>query len=97
MMRQFEDLWKTAAGDGALSPMGAVRPEIESEALMDAWFRERQDNIESQLRLNEASRLLRELMDLELIPEWLRGRTECLLWATQAGDEPGQELSDDED
>src|SRR5437588_11804787 len=84
MMGRFENLWESAAGDGALSPVGVARPDCEFDALMDAWFRERQDSIECRLYLEEARRLLREIMDVEIVPPRLRRRAKHLLLAIRA-------------
>ena len=78
MMSRFENLWESAAGDGAWSPVGVARPECEFDALMDAWFRERQDSIECRLYLDEAGRLLREIL----------GEDRCLAAAPAAGEAP---------
>src|SRR4051794_23536959 len=60
MRSRIENLWKSAAGDGALTPVGVARPESDFDDLMDAWSRERQTSIECRLAMEEAGRLLRE-------------------------------------
>jgi len=50
---------------------------------MDAWFHERQDSIECRLQLDEARRLLRQLMDVDTIPQQLKRKTKHLLRATR--------------
>jgi hypothetical protein len=84
MMGRFENLWETAAGDGALTPVGVARPECEFDALMDAWFRERQDCIECRLHLDEARRLLRSIVVEDQVPPRLRRRAKHLLSAIRA-------------
>jgi len=84
MIDRLENLWKTAAGDGASIPVGMSRPDCEFDALLDAWFRERQDSIECRLYLDEAGRLLRELLDTETMPAQLRRRGRTLLRAIRA-------------
>jgi len=84
MTGRFDNLWESAAGDGALSPVGVARPECEFDALMDAWFRERQDCIECRLYLDEAGRLLRKVLDEETVPLRLRRRAKHLLLAIRA-------------
>jgi|ERR1700757_3544365 hypothetical protein len=84
MISRFEDLWESAAGDGALSPVGVARPECEFDALMDAWFRERQDCIECRLYLDEAGRLLRMILGEEAVPPRLRRRAKHLLLAIRS-------------
>jgi len=84
MISRFEDLWESAAGDGALSPVGVARPDCEFDALMDAWLQERQDCIECRLYLAEAGRLLRKILDEEAVPQRLRRRARNLLQAIRS-------------
>jgi len=84
MISRFENLWETASGDGASTPVGVARPECEFDALMDAWFRERQDSIEWRLYLDEAGRLLRRILEEEQVPHRLRRRVRELLLAIRA-------------
>ncbi len=81
MMGRFESIWESAAGDGALSPVGLARPDSEFDALMDAWFKERQDCIESRLYLDEAGRLLRQIVGKDQVPPRLRRQVRELLRA----------------
>ena len=83
-MDRLESLWETSASDGASTPVGMARPECDFDALMDAWFRERQDCIESRLYLDEAGRLLREVLQGENVPLRLRRRVKHLLLAIRA-------------
>jgi hypothetical protein len=80
----FEDLWESG-DDGAFSPIGATRPQGgEVDALMDAWLKERHVSIESRLYLEQAGRLIREMMDVDKVPPDLRKRAKCLLRAVRA-------------
>jgi hypothetical protein len=97
MLSRFDNLWESAAGDGALTPVGVARPECEFDALMDAWFRERQDSIECRLYLDEAGRLLREIIGEERVPVRLRRRAKHMLLAIRASRESEQGPSPGED
>jgi len=81
MMSRFENLWESAAGDGAWSPVGFARPECEFDDLMRAWLRERQDCIEHRLYLDDAGRLLREILSEVDVSHPLRRRVRQLLQA----------------
>ena len=97
MTNRFENLWESAAGDGALSPVGIARPECEIDALMDAWLRERQDGIECRLYLEEAGRLLKRIVCEERMPRHLRQRVKHLLLAIRAIREAERATPADED
>ncbi len=64
MNYRFEDLWSSAAKDGASCPIGYMTnpagsdSSAELDLLMDAWFRERSGRIECSLVLDRARRLL---------------------------------------
>jgi len=79
MRSRIENLWKSAAGDGALTPVGVARPESDFDDLMDAWSRERQTSIECRLAMEEAGRLLREILDEARLPAHLRRRVKGLV------------------
>jgi hypothetical protein len=72
----FEELWKTAADDGAACLAGVYLPRVdegEVERLLDAWYRERTDRIECALMLDQARRLLTDLLaDEEISPRHRR-------------------------
>jgi len=87
MKSLIENLCKSAAGDGALTPVGAYHSNSELDALMDAWSRERQTSIECLLALEEAGRLLRELMDEDGVPLRIRRRAKRLVRAIRASRE----------
>jgi len=65
MIKRFEDLWTSAATDGASSPVGLATPPpdvAESQDLMEAWYKERQESIENKLYLDLACQLLRRIL-----------------------------------
>lgn len=65
MNGRFEDLWSTAADDGAACLSGIVTGRgggVEVDELLDAWYRERTDRIECSLVLEQARRLLAGLL-----------------------------------
>jgi len=97
MRGRFDNLWETAAGDGAVTPVGIARPECDFDALMDAWSRERQDCIECRLYLDEAARLFRKILDEEAVPPRLRRRAKHLLLAIRAVRKAEGGVATDED
>ena len=73
MNSRFDDLWASAADDGASCPVGvyAARNEADDEVdqLMNAWLQERTDRIEGALILDQVQRLIIEMLaDGELRP-----------------------------
>jgi hypothetical protein len=68
MNNRFDDLWVTAADDGASAPIGvyparaAAEADAEADQLIDAWFRERTGRIECSLVLDEARRMIVRLL-----------------------------------
>jgi threonine dehydrogenase-like Zn-dependent dehydrogenase len=64
---RFDDLWASAADDGASALVGIYSSRSERdeeiEQLMKAWLRERSVRIESSLVLDQAFRLLVDLLD----------------------------------
>jgi len=66
MISRFDDLWASAADDGASALVGVFsnRSETDDEVqhLMNAWLRERTDRIESSLVLDQAQRLIVDLL-----------------------------------
>jgi len=97
MKRRFENVCDWAAGDGAVTPIGVGRPESDSDALMDAWYRERQDNIEYRLYLDQARRLLRRLGELDEVPAHLRRQVRLLLQGIRAFAEAEERRSVDDE
>ncbi len=94
---RFDDLWSSAAHDGASCPVGlsATRTDLSAEVdhLMDAWFHERTDRIECSLILDQAGRLLSALLaDGPVSPK--KRREACRVIRAirrQLRDEPGGE------
>ena len=75
MNSRFDDIWDSAAGDGASCPVGlsanrvGADADAEIEHLMDAWLRERTGRIECALALDQALRLIAGLLaDGEVSP-----------------------------
>ncbi len=65
MIKRFEELWDSAASDGASASIGLPTPfpaSDESQDLMEAWFKERQESIENELYLDLACQLLRRIL-----------------------------------
>jgi len=68
MTNRFEDLWATAADDGAACPCGVESPrsdDVEREELgllMNAWHIERAGHIECALALEQAGRMIALLL-----------------------------------
>jgi hypothetical protein len=66
MNSRFDDLWASAADDGASCPLGvsAARNGVDTEVdqLLDAWLRERTERIECSLVLDQAYRLVAGLL-----------------------------------
>jgi len=63
MTSRFEDLWTSAAGDGASAPVGldstrTVDDGAEVDQLMNAWLSERTERIECSLVLGRAQRMI---------------------------------------
>lgn len=67
---RFDNLWSSAANDGASCPIGVsgdrssrnADSEVEVDQLLDAWFHERTDRIECSLILEQARKLLSDLL-----------------------------------
>jgi len=97
MINRFENPWASAAGDGAWSPVGFARPECEFDELMRAWLRERQDCIENRLYLDDAGRLLREILSEAYLSQPLRRRVRHFLQAIRETHSCDQDSSCDRD
>ena len=95
---RFDDLWATAAHDGASCPIGLSgnRPgrnlSSEVDELMDAWFHERTARIECSLILDQAGKLLSKLLAEETVTPKKRREMCRILRALrkQLRDEPGE-------
>jgi len=99
MLNRFENPWESAAGDGALTPVGVARPagEFEAEALMEAWRRERHESIEYRLYLDDAGRFLRLILSEDMVPKRLRRRAKSLLQGISSVHESANRTMADED
>ncbi len=66
MKNRFDDLWISAASDGASCPVHAVAAGHDAgedvDLLMDAWYSERAVRIESSLLLEQALRVIANLL-----------------------------------
>ncbi len=64
MMSRFEDLWRSAADDGASHPLVPVacRNEEELDEILDAWSRERGHSIEYEMLLGQSRKLIARLL-----------------------------------
>ena len=66
MNRRFEDLYASAADDGASCPIGVSDHHANScddlDLLLEAWSRERARRIEGSLLLEEARRIIARLI-----------------------------------
>ncbi len=75
MTNRFEDLWATAASDGAVCPCGVGSPRVDADdreeldLLMNAWHTERAGHIECALALQQAGRMIALLLaDADVSP-----------------------------
>jgi len=65
MNKRFEDLWQFIPTDGASTPISVAASTsdvAESQELLEAWFKERQENIENKLYLDLACQLLSRIL-----------------------------------
>ena len=76
MPKRFEDLWLDSADDGASSPIGIdlARPWAEVEDLLTAWSRERGQCIEMGMMLEQARRLILQMLSAETLPKEITRR-----------------------
>lgn len=79
----LEDLWKTAASDGASCPVGpsVSRTGAELDQIMEAWFLERSRSIESSLLLDQSRKLLERVLAGGPISANERRKARCLIRA----------------
>ena len=86
MNRRFEDLWTRAADDGASCPVGvkAGYSDIEVDELLDAWYSERAQRIESVLMLDQARRLIAGLLAEGVVPAGKERQARHLIRAIRA-------------
>jgi len=61
---RLEDLWSSAANDGASTPMGpsTVSSDAEVDELLDAWFLERHKCIEFEMLLKQSRKIIAWLL-----------------------------------
>jgi hypothetical protein len=65
MINRLEDLWSSAAADGASAPLGPLRPHDDSDIdeLLDAWFAERKTTIEFEMLLGQSRRMIAHALE----------------------------------
>jgi hypothetical protein len=61
---RLEDLWKSAAHDGASTPLGplTVPTEAEIDEILGAWFLERHKSIEFEMLLRQSRKVIAWLL-----------------------------------
>jgi len=61
---RLEDLWKSAADDGASAPLGpqTLPTDAEIDELLDAWFLERHKSIEFEMLLKQSRKVIAWLL-----------------------------------
>jgi len=61
---RFEDLWQSAADDGASTPLGpsTVPTEAEVDELLGAWYLERHKSIEFEMLLRQSRKVIAWLL-----------------------------------
>jgi len=81
MNSRFDELIATAADDGASAPSGLFtsRNRADVDQLMQAWFIERQNNIECSLILDQASRFVSCVLNDGEVTETTRRKGRHLL------------------
>lgn len=86
MISHFENLLIKTANDGASACVGNApsRDNSDLDHLLDAWYRERQDRLETGLFLDEARRLLKQIMAEGVVTSANRRKATRLLLAIQA-------------
>jgi len=88
MSHRFEELWQTAAHDGAFAPVGVSRPPVtvDHSEVLNAWFAERQQTIELRLYLEQARSLLAQILADGALSRENRRRARLLLLAIRAAE-----------
>lgn len=86
MIGHFNELLRATADEGAsaapgLSPYHTFE---EPDELLEAWCRERQERVETELFLEEARRLLEKILDESRVTPASRRKVKCLLLAIKA-------------
>jgi hypothetical protein len=61
---RLEDLWESAADDGASTPLAplAMPTDAEIDELLDAWFLERHKSIEFEMLLKQSRKVIAWLL-----------------------------------
>jgi len=61
---RLEDLWKSAAADGASAPLGPLTlpTDAEIDELLDAWYLERHKSIEFEILLKQSRKIIAWLL-----------------------------------
>jgi hypothetical protein len=81
MNSRFEDLIANAAEDGASVDVFTSRIGTEADQLMQAWYIERQNNIECSLFLDKACQILARFMNVGVVTDSDRRKAQDLLRA----------------
>jgi hypothetical protein len=86
MIGHFNELLRATADEGASAAIGVSpsRTFEESDQLLDAWYRERQERVETGLFLEEASQLLKKIISEGRVTPASRRKVRRLLLAIEA-------------
>jgi len=86
MTGHFNELLRATADEGASAAIGISpsRTFDESDQLLDAWFRERQERVETGLFLEEATQLLKKIIGEGCVTTASRRKVRRLLLAIEA-------------
>ncbi len=92
MTNRFEDIWRSAADDGASYPLVPVacRNEAEVDEIMDAWSRERSHSIEYEMLLGQSRKLLARLLRSGSASDSDRRRARRLMRSIDLTIQPGE-------
>jgi len=86
MIGHFTELLRATADEGASAAIGVSpgRTLDESDQLLNAWYQERQERVETGLFLNEASQLLKKILSEGCVTAASRRKVRRLLLAIEA-------------
>jgi len=86
MIGLFNELLRATADEGASAAIGVSpsRTLEESDQLLDAWYQERQERVETGLFLEEASQLLKKIVGEGCVTTASRRKVRRLLLAIKA-------------
>lgn len=86
MIHRIDDLWDSAAGEGASTPASIVATPTAAELdlLMDAWSHERHEKIEYRLLLDRTHRLLSRMLATGALAPRCQGKVKRLIAAIDA-------------